>query len=218
MRITMRMNMRIWWGWSEYGKDILVLSGSPNQSQAIWLHLSWWWCSFKKLSFHRSGSAEISWNLFAKLHLRTKTLNALRQCCNRTHYYSIIQECNKQKASVFCKVGPAYVSGQKLSQGWTLFILCNCETQLLTDQTHKEPTLPDHFSTLWRSTPYKQNIFWNLMTPSIHWLTDHSPITHTDPPSPPYGLLSLAQFTMSSYQDAFDADCLHDWITIRWWF
>ena len=34
------------------------------------------------------------------------------------------------------------------------------------------------------------------MTPSIHWLTDHSPITHTDPPSPPilqYGLLSLAQ-------------------------
>ena len=111
MRITMRMNMRIWWGWSEYGKDILVLSGSPNPSQAIWLHLSWWWCSFKKLSFHRSGSAEIS----------------------------IILEWNKQKASVFCKVGPAYVSGQKLSQGWTLFILCNCETQPLTDQKLSSP-------------------------------------------------------------------------------
>ena len=31
------------------------------------------------------------------------------------------------------------------------------------------------------------------MTPSIHWLTDHSPITYRDPPS-----LSLAQFTLSS--------------------
>ena len=74
-----------------------------------------------------------------------------------------------------------------------------------THQTHKEPTLPDHFSTLWRSTPYKQNIFWNLMTPSFHWLTDHSPITYTDPQSPPYGLLSLAQFTLSSLKYALNS-------------
>ena len=39
------------------------------------------------------------------------------------------------------------------------------------------------------------------MTPSIHWVTDHSPITYTDPPSPSYGLLSLAQFTLSSSCD-----------------
>ena len=37
------------------------------------------------------------------------------------------------------------------------------------------------------------------MTPSINWLTEHSPITFTDPPSPTYGLLSLAQFTLSSF-------------------
>ena len=41
------------------------------------------------------------------------------------------------------------------------------------------------------------------MTPSIHWLTDHSPITYTDPPSPPYGLLSLAQFTLSMFHHIF---------------
>ena len=38
------------------------------------------------------------------------------------------------------------------------------------------------------------------MTPSIHWLTEHSPITFTDPPSPTYGLLSLAQLTLSSFE------------------
>ena len=110
------------------------------------------------------------------------------------------------------------------------------------------------FSTIWRFRPYKPYIFWKLMTPtiywptdhspithtdppdlpnpsrthltwpflhfktfyaiqpkyflkphdiqtgwsSIHWLTEHSPITFTDPPSPTYGLLSLAQFTLSS--------------------
>ena len=36
------------------------------------------------------------------------------------------------------------------------------------------------------------------MTPSIHRLTDHSPITDTDPSSLPHGLLSLTQFTLSS--------------------
>ena len=40
------------------------------------------------------------------------------------------------------------------------------------------------------------------MTPSINWLTEHSPITFTDPPSPTYGLLSLAQFTLSSFNSA----------------
>ena len=46
-----------------------------------------------------------------------------------------------------------------------------------THQTHKEPTLPDHFSTLWRSTPYKQNIFRNqVFTDS---LTTHPSPTQT---------------------------------------
>ena len=38
---------------------------------------------------------------------------------------------------------------------------------------------------IWCFRPYKPNIFWKLMTPTIHWPTDHSPITHTDPSDPP---------------------------------
>ena len=41
------------------------------------------------------------------------------------------------------------------------------------------------FSTIWCFRPYKPYIFWKLMTPTIHWPTDHSPITHTDPQDPP---------------------------------
>ena len=40
-------------------------------------------------------------------------------------------------------------------------------------------------STIWCFRPYKPHIFWKLMTPTIHWPTDHSPITHTDPQDPP---------------------------------
>ena len=42
-----------------------------------------------------------------------------------------------------------------------------------------------NISTIWCFRPYKPYIFWKLMTPTIHWPTDHSPITHTDPPDPP---------------------------------
>ena len=50
-----------------------------------------------------------------------------------------------------------------------------------THQTHQEPTWPDHFSTLWRSTPCKPNIFWNLMT---HWSHDHHPHRPNRPTKP----------------------------------
>ena len=42
-----------------------------------------------------------------------------------------------------------------------------------------------HISTIWCFRPYKPYIFLKLMAPTIHWPTDHSPITHTDPPDPP---------------------------------
>ena len=41
-----------------------------------------------------------------------------------------------------------------------------------------EPILHDHFSTLWYSTLHKPNIFWNRMSPTIHWRTARSLITH----------------------------------------
>ena len=40
------------------------------------------------------------------------------------------------------------------------------------------------FSTIWAFRPHKPNIFWKLMTPTIHWPTNHSPITLPDPPDP----------------------------------
>ena len=42
--------------------------------------------------------------------------------------------------------------------------------------------------------PYKPYIFGKLMT---------HPSPYTDPPSPPYGLLSLAQFTLSMFHHIF---------------
>ena len=76
--------------------------------------------------------------------------------------------------------------------------MLNCETQLLTDQKLSSSIFPcclfvcpsgsvtsPLFSTIWCFRPYKPYIFWKLMTPTIHWPTDHSPITHTDPPDPP---------------------------------
>ena len=70
--------------------------------------------------------------------------------------------------------------------------MINCETQLLTDQKLSSTIFAcclfvriGNISTIWCFKPYKPNIFWKLMTPTIHWPTDHSPITHTDPPNPP---------------------------------
>ena len=70
----------------------------------------------------------------------------------------------------------------------------NCETQLLTDQKLSSPIFTCRsfvclfvrpasvtsplISTIWCFRPYKPYIFWKLMTPTIHWPTDHSPITH----------------------------------------
>ena len=39
---------------------------------------------------------------------------------------------------------------------------------------------PLYFHYIWCFRPYKPYIFWRLMTPTIHWLTDFSPITHCD--------------------------------------
>ena len=76
--------------------------------------------------------------------------------------------------------------------------MLNCETQLLTDQKLSSSIFPcclfvrpsgsvtsPLISTIWCFRPYKPYIFWKLMTPTIHWPTDHSPITHTDPSDPP---------------------------------
>ena len=76
------------------------------------------------------------------------------------------------------------------------FQVIYCETQILTDQKLTSSTFPccvfvcpsksvtsPLFSTF---RPYKPYIFGKLMT---------HPSPYTDPPSPPYGLLSLAQFT-----------------------
>ena len=38
---------------------------------------------------------------------------------------------------------------------------------------------------IWPFRPHKTNIFWKLMTPTIHWPTNHSPVTLPDPPDPP---------------------------------
>ena len=37
-------------------------------------------------------------------------------------------------------------------------------------------------STFWPRKPHKPNIFWKLMTPTIHWPTYHPSITFPDPP------------------------------------
>ena len=117
MRMMMRMNMRIRrgriWEYDEDDENIVRTSWCcpvpSRMTSPRTKGLSWWWCSFQKFNFHRSGSAKISWNLFAKLNLRTKALYALRQCCVVTE---LILKDNKLKASVFCKVGPAYISGK----------------------------------------------------------------------------------------------------------
>ena len=77
------------------------------------------------------------------------------------------------------------------------FQVIYCETQILTDQKLTSSTFPccvfvcpsksvtsPLFSTLWCFRPYKPYISRKLMTPTIHWPTDHSPITHTDPQDP----------------------------------
>ena len=77
----------------------------------------------------------------------------------------------------------------------------NCETQRFPDQklsssiftcrlfvcssVRPASVTSPLISTLWCFRPYKPYIFWKLMTPTIHWPTDHSPITHTDPSDPP---------------------------------
>ena len=76
--------------------------------------------------------------------------------------------------------------------------LCYCETQRFPDQklsssiftcrlssVRPASVTSPLISTIWCFRPYKPNIFWKLMTPTIHWPIDHSPITHTDPPNPP---------------------------------
>ena len=63
--------------------------------------------------------------------------------------------------------------------------------------THTDPPYPQNppttrmiwpFSTFWCFTLYKAYIFWKLVTPTIHWPTAHSPITHTDPPGSRIGI------------------------------
>ena len=76
-----------------------------------------------------------------------------------------------------------------ISWHFTFYIYCEFCFRILALSSHFRPlstsVTPHLFSTIWRSRPYKPNIFWKLMTPTIHWPTKHSPITLSDPPDPP---------------------------------
>ena len=93
--------------------------------------------------------------------------------------------------------------------------MCNCETQLLTDQKPSITIFPrcalvtsPLISAIWFFRPYKPYIFWKLMTSTIQWIVSTDPLTTHPSPTQTHqahhvafwvshSLLCLVAFTLS---------------------
>ena len=91
-----------------------------------------------------------------------------------------------------------------------LHLLVDWESRFLALSSHSVRPLSTkvtsyQFSTIWPSRPYTPSIFWKLMTSTIYWPTNHSPMTLSDPQDPPrthpIDLLSTTkQFNVNVYE------------------